>query len=52
MVVFIDRPSQQDGACISPNELRTSIRLMDEEFTGDADIAAPCDEQARPLASL
>ena len=44
VVVFLDRPFQQDGAYISPHEMRTSIRLMDEDFAGDLAIDAPCDE--------
>ena len=51
VVVFLDRPFQQDGAYISPHEMRTSIRLMDEDFAGDLAIDAPCDEQGRPVTT-
>jgi hypothetical protein len=52
VVVFLDRPFQEDGAYIRPNEIRTSIRLMDKELTGALAIEAPCDEQGRPVATL
>jgi hypothetical protein len=51
VVVFLDRPFQQDGAYIGPNELRTSIRLMSEGPAGDILIDAPCDEAGRPLTT-
>ena len=51
VVVFLDRPFQQDGAYISPHEMRTSIRLMGEDFAGDLAIEAPCDEQGRPVTT-
>jgi hypothetical protein len=51
VVVFLDRPFQQDGAYVSPHEMGTSIRLMDEEFRGDLAILAPCDDEGRPPTS-
>jgi hypothetical protein len=49
VVVFLDHPFQRDGAYIGPGEMETSIRLMDEAFTGDTAMERPCDERGAPI---
>ena len=48
VVVFLDRPYQQDGAYVAPSEMQTTIRLMEREFADDPTFQPPCDDQGRP----
>jgi hypothetical protein len=49
VVVFLDRPYEQDGAYVAPSEMQTTIRLMEREFAGDPTFKPPCDDQGRPV---
>jgi hypothetical protein len=49
VVVYLDRPFQQDGAFVAPREMRVTIRLMEEDFADESDFERPCDEEGRPL---
>ena len=48
-VVFLEHPFQRDGAYVSPGEMQTSIRLLEERSTDALAIDYPCDEEGRPL---
>ena len=41
VVVFLDRPYQQDGAYVAPSEMQTTIRLMEREFADDPTFQPP-----------
>jgi hypothetical protein len=49
VVVFLDRPYEQDGAYVAPSEMQTTIRLMEREFASDPAFKPPCDDQGRPV---
>lgn len=49
VVLFLDRPYQQDGAYVAPSEMQTSIRLIEREFAADPTFKPPCDDQGRPV---
>ena len=49
VVVFLEHPFQRDGAYVSPGEMQTSIRLLEERSTDALAIDYPCDEEGRPL---
>jgi hypothetical protein len=49
VVVFLDHPFQRDGAYVAPDEMQTSIRLMDERSTDALAVERPCDEEGTPV---
>jgi hypothetical protein len=48
VIHFLDRPFNQDGAYIPPDEMSTTLRLSEDEVSGDQPVTFPCDEQGRP----
>jgi len=48
VIHFLDHPFSKDGAYIPPNEMTTTLRLIEDEVSGDPSITFPCDAQGRP----
>lgn len=48
VVSFLDRPYMEDGAYIAPNEMATTLRLIEAGVEADQAGLLPCDEQGRP----
>jgi Protein of unknown function (DUF4239) len=48
VIHFLDRPFNQDGAYIPPSEMATTLRLSENEVSGNSSVLLPCDEQGRP----
>jgi len=48
VIHFLDRPFNQDGAYIPPDEMVTTLRLIEEELAAVPSVTLPCDEHGRP----
>jgi len=48
VIHFLDRPFNPDGAYIPPNEMATTLRLVEHEVAGIPPVTFPCDAQGRP----
>jgi hypothetical protein len=48
VIRFLDHPFNQDGAYVPPDEMVTTLRLLEEEISADASVPLPCDEHGRP----
>ena len=48
VIHFLDHPFNQDGAYIPPDEMATTLRLIENEVSGNSSILPPCDEHGRP----
>ena len=49
VVNFLDHPFNEDGAYIPPDEMTTTLRLIEDEISADATFPVPCDDQGRPV---
>jgi len=48
VINFLDHPFSQNGAYIPPDEMNTTLRLIDVNVPVAASVTIPCDEQGRP----
>jgi hypothetical protein len=48
VVQFLDHPFAQDGAYIPPEEMATTVRLVEDPVAGGPPVTFPCDQQGRP----
>jgi hypothetical protein len=48
VISFLDHPFDPNGAYIPPDEMATTLRLIEHEVSGDPSVTFPCDEQGRP----
>jgi hypothetical protein len=48
VIHFLDYPFNQDGVYIPPDEMVTTLRLIEHEVSADPSVRLPCDEQGRP----
>lgn len=48
VIHFLDRPFNQDGAYIPPDEMATTLRLIEDEVSAVPSVTLPCDDQGRP----
>jgi hypothetical protein len=49
VVSFLDRPFNQDGAYIPPDEMSTTLRLIEDEISAGPSLTVPCDGQGHPV---
>lgn len=47
VVNFLDHPFTEDGAYVPPDEMDTTLQLIEDEVSGDPSVTFPCDEQGR-----
>ena len=48
VIHFLDHPFIPGGAYIPPDEMATTLRLSEDDLSGNAAVTLPCDEQGRP----
>ncbi len=48
VIHFLDHPFNQDGAYIAPDEMATTLRLIEDEVSRNPSVTLPCDAQGRP----
>jgi hypothetical protein len=48
VIHLLDRPFNQDGAYLPPDEMATTLRLIEDEISAVPSVTLPCDEQGRP----
>jgi hypothetical protein len=47
VINFLDHPFNQDGAYVPPDEMVTTLRLIEEEISTDPNVTLPCDDHGR-----
>jgi Protein of unknown function (DUF4239) len=48
VIHFLDQPFTEEGAYIPPDEMATTVRLIEDELPGDPSVTFPCDDQGQP----